>query len=88
MAKHALRFSRAAIKEAEKLPNQVAARVALAIDRLAEDQRPIGSRKLQNEEDLWRLRVGDYRIIYEINGVERIVYIRRIRHRREVYRDI
>jgi mRNA interferase RelE/StbE len=88
VAKYEVRFSRAASKEAEKLPSDVAERVAPAIDALAENPRPIGCQKLQGEEDLWRIRVGDYRIIYQVDARGRILYIRRIRHRREVYRRI
>jgi mRNA interferase RelE/StbE len=86
--KYDVRFSRAAIKEADKLPSEVAERVALAIDALADNPRPMGCQKLQSEEDLWRIRVGNYRIIYQVDGSGRILYIRRIRHRREAYRGI
>jgi mRNA interferase RelE/StbE len=88
VAKYEIRFSRAAIKEADKLIRQVAERVAPAIEELADNPRPMGCQKLQGEEDLWRIRVGDYRIIYQVDTGGRIVYIRRIRHRREAYRHI
>ena len=88
MAKYEVRFSRAAIKEADKLPGTVAERVALAIDALGSSPRPIGCQKLQGEEDLWRIRVGDYRIIYQVDAGAQVLYIRRVRHRREAYRRI
>lgn len=88
MAKYEIRFSRAAIKEADQLPSEVAERVAPAIDALAGIPWPTGCQKLQGEKDLWRIRVGNYRIIYQVDARGRILYIRRIRHRREVYRGI
>jgi mRNA interferase RelE/StbE len=88
VAKYELRFSRAAIKEADKLPSNVAERIAPAIDALADNPRPIGCQKLQGEDDLWRIRVGDYRVIYQVDARSRILYIRRVRHRREAYRRI
>jgi mRNA interferase RelE/StbE len=88
VAKYEVRFSRSAIKEADKLPSNVAERVAPAIDALADHPRPTGCQKLQGEEDLWRIRVGDYRLIYQVDARGRILYIRRIRHRREAYRGI
>ena len=61
-------------------------RVISRIDGLAQEPRSSGSRKLQGEQNLWRIRIGDYRVIYSIDDRERIVDIVRIRHRREVYR--
>ncbi len=56
------------------------------IDKLASDPRPAGSKKLKDsEEDLWRIRVGDYRIIYLIDDQIRIVNIRKVGHRKDVY---
>jgi mRNA interferase RelE/StbE len=57
-----------------------------AIRALAEDPRPTGSRKLTGSVNDWRIRVGDYRIVYEIADAIRIVRINRVRHRRDVYR--
>lgn len=75
-----------AAKEFRSLPSALQRRISIAIDGLAEDPRPRGVRKLAGHESLYRIRVGDYRIVYEIQDEERIVRITRIRHRREVYR--
>ena len=56
------------------------------IDGLAQDPRPSASRKLRGEQNLWRIRIGDYRVVYSVDDRQRIVDIVRIRHRREVYR--
>ncbi len=53
---------------------------------LSKNPRPPGSRKLAGTKTDWRMRVGDYRVIYEIADVIRVVRVQRIRHRREVYR--
>ncbi len=75
-----------AAKEFRSLPSVLQQRISVAIDGLAEDPRPYGVRKLAGHERLYRIRVGDYRIVYEIDDEERVVCITRIRHRREAYR--
>ena len=78
--------SHSAEKDLEKLPASVNKRVAKAIDGLAEEPRPHGCKKLKGtDEDLWRIRIGDYRVIYHISDKIEIVDIRRVRHRRDVY---
>jgi mRNA interferase RelE/StbE len=78
---------RAAEKDLKRLSAEVRARAVMAIKGLARNPRPAGCRKLTGAADAWRIRVGDYRIIYEIADVLRIVRINHVRHRREVYRD-
>jgi mRNA interferase RelE/StbE len=56
------------------------------IQSLSDDPRPAGCRKLAGSENDWRIRVGEYRVIYEIADAIRVVRIHRVRHRREVYR--
>ena len=60
-------------------------RIASAIDGLAADPRPRGAVKLAGRDD-FRIRVGDYRIVYAVDDAERLVLVARIAHRREVYR--
>jgi mRNA interferase RelE/StbE len=60
--------------------------MASAFAALAADPRPFGVKKLSADEDLFRIRVGDYRIIYQIRDKELIVLVVKIGHRREVYR--
>jgi mRNA interferase RelE/StbE len=55
---------------------------------LAQTPRPAGSKKLQGSTRLWRLRVGDYRVIYEISDDTGTLEIGYVRHRRDVYRDL
>ncbi len=83
---YTIRFKRSAEKELERLPTQVIRRISRAIDALSEDPRPAGSKKLGGQkESLWRIRIGDYRIIYLVEDVIKIVEIRRIGHRRDIY---
>ena len=61
-------------------------RIVSRIYRLADDPRPTGCEKLAAEEDKYRVRQGNYRIIYSINDKQRLVVVTKIGHRREVYR--
>ena len=69
------------------LPTPVRRRVFEAIERLAREPRPAGVRKLSGEmRGFWRVRVGDYRIVYDIDAEQRLVSIAAVHHRRESYR--
>jgi mRNA interferase RelE/StbE len=71
-----------------KLPRHGQKRVKERIDRLAVDPRPPGMKKLQGESELFRLRSGNYRIIYSIADVRLVVLVIRIGHRGDVYRSL
>ena len=75
---------RSAQKALQALPKQEYERIRDAIRGLADNPRPVGSRKLTGRNG-WRLRVGDYRVIYEIDDPARIVLILYVGHRRDVY---
>jgi len=64
----------------------LAARLIAALRTLAVLPRPPGCRKLRGEDNLWRIRVGDYRIVYEIHDQILVVLVFAISHRREAYR--
>jgi len=74
-----------ALKELEALPDRLLARVLQKLEGLADVPRPAGCKKLKGYEDKWRVRVGDWRVIYLINDGSRLVSVTRIAHRREVY---
>jgi len=61
-------------------------RLRESIDRLAESPRPPGCVKLQGPEELYRVRVGDYRIVYQIQDAVLVVLVVEVGHRREIYR--
>ena len=79
-------LERAAEKDLARLSSVIHDRIIAAIRALAANPRPPGCRKLTGSENDWRIRVGDYRVVYEISDEIRIVRVNRIRHRREVYR--
>ena len=56
------------------------------IRALAENPRPAGCHKLAGSKNDWRIRIGDYRVIYEVDDRQKLVKVFRVRHRREVYR--
>ncbi len=72
-------------RETRRLDRQIMARIAKAIDSLAENPRPPGCLKVKTKEGYWRIRVGDWRIGYEIDDEKREVTIITIGHRREFY---
>lgn len=86
MCAYQIEVTPAARRDLRKLPRDVLERVDARIQSLATDPRPHGSVKLTNEDALYRIRVGDYRIIYEVQDEALVVIVIRVRHRREVYR--
>ncbi len=79
-------MTKAAARDLRALPANILKRVDARILSLAEKPRPDGVKKLVGSEDLYRMRIGDYRMIYEIQDAVILVSIIRVRHRREVYR--
>lgn len=86
MADYRVIFTRSARKELESLPRVTADRILALSERLAAQPRPAGARKLRGAADLWRVRVGDYRVVYAISDAEQIVDVRVVRHRKDAYR--
>ena len=85
MAEFALTIARSAIKELESLPKTIIERVRQKIRSLAATPRPAGAKMLRGSRNVWRIRVGDYRILYVIDDAERIIDIAGIRHRSKAY---
>ncbi len=84
--KYTLVFTRSAEKELEKLPQPHLRLVSRKLDELEENPRPAGCLKLKGADgDIWRVRAGEYRILYAIEDVLRIVDIRKIGHRSDVH---
>lgn len=73
-------------KELKALPKEVGARVRAIINSLAHNPVPPTASKLQGRTGCYRIRVGDYRIVYEVHVTEIVVYVVGVAHRREVYR--
>jgi mRNA interferase RelE/StbE len=81
-------FTSAAERSMERLDKSIARRIKPKVLALAENPRPSGCIKLQGNQDLYRIRVGDWRIVYRINDQRRSVEITIVANRREVYRDL
>ncbi len=76
----------AADRDIRRLPRFVLTRVERVIEKLKEEPRPAGCQKLSGFENEWRVRVGDYRILYVVDDAQKEIRIARIAHRREAYR--
>ncbi|HLB11569.1 MAG TPA: type II toxin-antitoxin system RelE/ParE family toxin [Dehalococcoidia bacterium] len=81
-----VRIERSAERDLKRLSTEELRRVVSHIRALADSPRPVGCRKLSGSEDDWRLRVGDYRIIYTVDDEAKVVQVMKVRHRREAYR--
>ena len=85
VAKYSLEIKPAAGKALDALDNALFARIDRKILVLAENPRPPGSKKLRGYKDQWRIRVGDWRVVYIVDDAAKRVSITRVAHRREVY---
>jgi mRNA interferase RelE/StbE len=83
---YALLIKRSAERDLRRLPRALFERVNERILSLRDDPRPHGVRKLVGALEGWRIRVGDYRILYQIDDDAQTVTIVRVKHRREAYR--
>lgn len=86
MPGYEISFARSARKELEALPDQIAERILAKIDALAKNPRPVGCKPLKGPLKLWRLRIGDYRVVYEIDDNHQKIDVSIVRHRSETYR--
>jgi mRNA interferase RelE/StbE len=86
VAKYYVAFASSAEKELKKLPGQLIARLIPHLENLSANPRPSGSKKLRGGDGEWRIRVGDYRVVYTIDDGKLLVEVTRIRHRSEVYK--
>ena len=86
MAEYAITFARSARRELEGFPRSVVTRVLPRIESLGVSPRPAGCRKLQGTGALYRIRIGDYRVIYSVDDEKRVVDVVAVRHRSDAYR--
>ena len=76
----------AALRNLKRLSRETQTRIRAAVDRLADNPRPPGVEKLAAQENRYRVRVGNYRVVYQIRDAVLVVLVVRVAHRREVYR--
>jgi mRNA interferase RelE/StbE len=85
---YAIELKKSALKALKKLPREISKILAKEIDSLEKDPRPHGVKKLEGNDNLYRIRKGDYRIIYQIQDKKLIVLVVLIGNRREIYRKL
>jgi mRNA interferase RelE/StbE len=73
-------------KSMDKIPRSARRRIADALEGLRNDPRPKGVVKLAGDENLWKIRIGVYRVVYEIHDDQLTVLVLRVAHRKDVYR--
>ena len=86
MRKYAVHFKPSVDRQLQRLPVSTQKRIVGEVAALGENPRPAGVVKLAGTDTLWRIRVGDYRVIYEIHDTRLIVLVLRVAHRKDVYR--
>ena len=85
MARYSVELKPSARKELDRLPAKLIERIFPRLEALAYEPRPVGCKKLKGGQQEWRIRVGDYRVVYTIDDAKLRVSVTRIRHRSEVY---
>ncbi len=86
MDSYQIEWKRSAVKELRKLPLPMISRIMAAVDNLSSNPYPQGVRKLVSTENSYRIRIGDYRVLYNIVENKLIVEIIRVGHRKDVYK--
>lgn len=84
--RYEIRIMPAAQKEIDRLPQRARERVEAAIVSLADNPRPVGSKKLRTLKDTYRVRVGNYRIIYQVFDDELVILVVTVGDRKDIYR--
>ena len=86
MASYELKWKPSASRELRHLPPPVIASLTTLIEGLKDNPHPSGAKKMTGMQDIWRVREGDYRVVYRISGTILTIEIIRVGHRREIYR--
>jgi len=84
--RYTIEFTASALGELRGLERHIQRRISAQIEELRDDPFPAGVRKFQGEAAHWRIRIGDYRVIYRVEKQRVVIVIVRVGHRREVYR--
>ena len=87
MASFSIQWKRSTKKDLRKIPRTEVEKIVRAVGKLSKNPRPESSKKLSGSEYTYRIRVGDYRVIYEIHENEVVVQVIKVGHRRDVYRQ-
>jgi mRNA interferase RelE/StbE len=82
-----IEWKRSALKELHQLPRSIIVRILAAVEILTNNPYPSGNRKLVGSDHSYRLRVGDYRVVYSVDNNVLVIEVLRVRHRKDVYRE-
>ncbi len=85
MDSYEIKWKRSAVKELKQLPKEIIARILQAVESLADDPFPAGAKKLVGSKHTYRIREGDYRMIYDVLSKNLVIEIIRVGHRKDVY---
>jgi len=85
---YTVQFLRSAAREFSSLPKDRQQQLASRIDGLKQDLFPSGVKKLEGEDRLYRLRVGDYRVLFDVDNNQKVVTITKVALRRDAYRNM
>lgn len=85
---YTVKYDPRAMKELAKLDRPIARRIVKAVDALGTQPRPHGARSLVGYPGLWRIRIGDYRVVYAVQDAELVILALRVAHRPDVYRNL
>ena len=88
MASYKIVWKQSARKELRKLPKEAVARIVGLVETLSENPSPPGARKLAGTENSYRVRAGDYRVVYNVVKDVLVVEVIRVGHRKEIYRRL
>jgi mRNA interferase RelE/StbE len=83
---HTVQLAPAAKRQLRKLDRSIQERVVRRLEKLEKDPRPPGVEKMEGDESTYRIRMGEYRILYEIRDKVLVVLVLKVGHRREIYR--
>ncbi len=78
-------WKKSAVRELRNIDSQYVSKIIIAVEAFAENPFPKGYRKLKNSKQSYRVKIGEYRVIYQVNNREKIVTIFHVRHRRDAY---
>jgi len=74
-------------KDLRKLPKEEVPKILAAAEGLITNPNPVGSKKLKGRESIYRLRVGNYRLVYEVLGDQLVILVIKVGHRKDIYKD-
>ena len=86
MATYQIEWKKSALRELKRLDRKIVPRIISTVESLSTNPFPSGVRKLQGADNTYRVRIGEYRIVYEIFHARIVIVILRVRHRKEAYR--